>query len=127
VEAGRPAWGRDIDDTTLTQEANLDELQAISYEKGCYTGQETVARVHFRGHVNRYLRGLVLERDDVPPGAALWLSDKQVGDVRSVVISPRLGPIALGMVRREVPAGERLEIRMDGRNANATVVKLPFA
>jgi folate-binding protein YgfZ len=127
VEAGRPAWGRDIDDTTLTQEANLDELQAISYEKGCYTGQETVARVHFRGHVNRFLRGLVLERDDVPSGAALWSSDKQVGDIRSVVISPRLGPIALGMVRREVPAGERLEIRMDGRTANATVVQLPFA
>lgn len=127
VEAGRPAWGRDIDDTTLAQEANLDELQAISYEKGCYTGQETVARVHFRGHVNRMLRGLVLQRGDVPPRTTLWSGDKEVGDVRSVVISPRLGPIALAMVRREVPVGQRLELRVDGETIGATVVELPFA
>lgn len=127
VEAGRPAWGRDIDDTTLAQEANLDALQAISYEKGCYTGQETVARVHFRGHVNRSLRGLVLEQGDVPPRTALWSGEKEVGDVRSVVASPRLGPIGLAMVRREVPAGERLEMRLDGATVGATVVQLPFA
>ena len=58
VEAGRPEWGIDIDDTTIPQEANFDELDAISYTKGCYIGQEVVARVHFRGHVNRHLRGL---------------------------------------------------------------------
>jgi folate-binding protein YgfZ len=127
IEAGRPAWGRDIDDTTLAQEANLDELHAISYDKGCYTGQETVARVHFRGHVNRLLRGLVLDRDDVPTGAALWSGDRQVGDVRSVVTSPRLGPIALAIVRREVPVDERLEVRSEGHPAIATVVQLPFA
>jgi len=127
VEAGRPAWGRDIDDTTLAQEANMDALQAISYDKGCYTGQETVARVHFRGHVNRSLRGLILDRKDVPTGAALWAGDKQVGDVRSVVISPRLGPIALAMVRREVADDARLEIRHGGGSAHATVVQLPFA
>lgn len=127
VEAGRPAWGRDIDDTTLAQEANLDELQAISYDKGCYTGQETVARVHFRGHVNRMLRGLVLQRGDVPPRTALWSGDKEVGDVRSVVTSPRRGQIALAMVRREVPVGQRLELRVDGETIGATVVELPFA
>lgn len=127
VEAGRPAWGRDIDETTLAQEANLDELQAISYEKGCYTGQETVARVHFRGHVNRLLRGLVLERSDVPSRSALWSGEKEVGDVRSIVTSPRRGPIALAMVRREVPVGERLELRVDGETIGATVVQLPFA
>src|SRR6266550_5607381 len=58
IESGRPQWGVDMDDSTLPQEANFDELGAISYTKGCYIGQETVARVHFRGHVNRFLRRL---------------------------------------------------------------------
>ena len=58
VEAGRPEWGIDMDDATIPQEANFDELGGISYTKGCYTGQEVVARVHFRGHVNRTIRGL---------------------------------------------------------------------
>ena len=57
IEAGRPEWGLDMDDSTLAQEANLETLNAISFTKGCYTGQETVARIHFRGHVNRCLRG----------------------------------------------------------------------
>jgi folate-binding protein YgfZ len=137
VEAGYPEWGVDIDDTTIPQEANLDELGAISYTKGCYTGQEVVARVHFRGHVNRHLRGLLL--DDAPDGpplparAALHGDEgAAVGDVRSVVRSPRLGPIALGMVRREVAPGAALEARWtdaDGRAhaRGATVVALPFA
>ena len=58
VESGRPVWGVDMDDNTIPQEANLDTTGAISFTKGCYTGQETVARLHFRGHVNRRLRGL---------------------------------------------------------------------
>ena len=58
VEAGRPEWGIDMDDNTIPQEANFDALHAISYTKGCYVGQETVARVHFRGHVNKHLRGV---------------------------------------------------------------------
>ena len=67
IEAGRPEWGIDIDESTIPQEANLDELHAISYTKGCYTGQETVARVHFRGHVNRHLRGLTYPGHDAAP------------------------------------------------------------
>ena len=126
VEAGRPEWGRDMDDSTLAQEAGMEALGAISYEKGCYTGQETVARLHFRGHVNRFLRGLVLDRADVPGSAALWTAEKQVGDVRSVVNSPRLGPIALAMVRREVPPGDELEARFGDHSARAGVVELPF-
>ena len=70
IEAGRPEWGIDMDDTTLPQEANLEELQAISYTKGCYTGQETVARVHFRGHVNRHLRSLRFVARETPPTGA---------------------------------------------------------
>ena len=114
VEAGYPEWGLDIDDGTIPQEANLDELRAISYTKGCYTGQEVVARVHFRGHVNRHLRGLAYppEGSVVPRGAQLLdESGKVVGDVRTSALSPRLGGVALGMVRREVPLGATLVAR----------------
>jgi folate-binding protein YgfZ len=128
VEGGRPEWGLDMDDATIPQEANLDELHAISYTKGCYTGQEVVARVHFRGHVNRHLRGLLFADGGTPrSGATLHLPDgKAVGDVRSVVLSPRLGTIALGMVRREVEPGTALTARWDGGEARADVVRLPF-
>jgi folate-binding protein YgfZ len=113
VEGGRPEWGVDIDDSTIPQEANFDELHAISYTKGCYTGQEVVARVHFRGHVNRHLRGILFdEASMLPPRAALFDSTgKAVGDVRTALLSPRLGGIALAMVRREVPIGATLVAR----------------
>jgi folate-binding protein YgfZ len=114
VEAGYPEWGLDVDDGTLPQEANLDELKAISYTKGCYTGQEVVARVHFRGHVNRHLRGLAYPPDGgpIPRGAQLVdESGKVVGDVRTSMLSPRLGGVALAMVRREVELGALLMAR----------------
>ena len=113
VEAGRPEWGIDIDDNTIPQEANFDELHAISYTKGCYVGQETVARVHFRGHVNKHLRGVrATGMDPLHSGATLHdESGNQVGDVRSAVRSPRLGAIALAMIRREVEAGATLVAR----------------
>ena len=128
VEAGRPEWGIDIDDTTIPQEANLDDLDAISYTKGCYTGQETVARVHFRGHVNKHLRGLMFEGEDPAPRTAA-LGDsagKNVGDVRSGVSSPRLGAIALAMVRREVETGATLTATWAGGSREARLVRLPF-
>jgi folate-binding protein YgfZ len=108
VAAGVPALGRDMDEGTLVQEANLDGLGAVSFTKGCYTGQETVARVHFRGHVNRHLRRLrpVDGRSPVPAGA--WLVDtegKRVGAVTSAAWHPQRGPMALGMVRRELSPG----------------------
>ncbi len=143
VEAGRPEWGIDMDDTTIPQEANLEQLDAISYTKGCYTGQEVVARVHFRGHVNRTMRGLRASGTTPPPTGAS-LSDatgKAAGDVRSSLTSPRLGGIALGMVRREVENGAKLlarwgaaagEIPDAGGDVGAgemevDVVALPFA
>ena len=113
VEAGRPEWGLDIDDNTIPQEANFDELHAISYTKGCYVGQETVARVHFRGHVNKHLRGVHAAGLDAPPTGATLHDDQglQVGDVRTAVRSPRLGGIALAMIRREVTPGASLLAR----------------
>lgn len=128
VEAGTPEWGIDIDDSTIPQEANFDELHAISYTKGCYVGQETVARVHFRGHVNRHLRGLRILGATPPPRTQLSDGDRKVvGDVRSAVISPRLGGIAIGMVRREVPLGTTLRASWEGGEAQLDVVALPFA
>lgn len=128
VEAGRPEWGLEMDETTIPQEANFDELHAISYTKGCYVGQEVVARVHFRGHVNRHLRGLLMGEPDPPPQHAVIVDDagRQVGEVRSSVISPRLGAIAIAMVRREVAPDATVTVQWDGREVRADVVALPF-
>jgi tRNA-modifying protein YgfZ len=136
VEAGRPEWGVDMDDNTIPQEANFDALHAISYTKGCYVGQETVARVHFRGHVNKHLRGVrAAGMDPIHFGATLHdESGTQVGDVRSAVRSPRLGAIALAMIRREVEPGAALIARSPGEGEDATpvdrrvdVAALPFS
>jgi folate-binding protein YgfZ len=128
IEAGRPEWGLDVDDTTIPQEANMDDLHAISYTKGCYTGQEVVARVHFRGHVNRHLRGLrTTHEEPLPHGAQLVDENGRVlGDVRSAVLSPRLGNLALAMVRREVAAGTTVRAAWEGGGADVTVWPLPF-
>jgi folate-binding protein YgfZ len=108
VVAGVPALGRDMDEGTLVQEANLDVLGAVSFTKGCYTGQETVARVHFRGHVNRHLRRLRPVDGGSPVPAGAWLVDaegKRVGAVTSAAWHPQRGPVGLGMVRRELLPG----------------------
>lgn len=134
IEAGHPEWGVDIDETTIPQEANFDDLHAISYTKGCYTGQEVVARIHFRGHVNRHLRGIAYPPDGrpIPQYAELVTEDgKVVGDVRSSTISPRLGGVAIGMVRREIELGATLHARWTGDDGpeerGVTVSTLPFA
>jgi folate-binding protein YgfZ len=116
IEAGWPEWGIDMNDSTIPQEANFDELGAISYTKGCYTGQETVARVHFRGHVNKFLRRLHFVSAAVPPMNAELVDDSGavVGDIRSVALSPRQGGVAIAMVRREVAPGTTLHARWDG-------------
>jgi folate-binding protein YgfZ len=128
IEAGRPLWGIDMDDSTLPQEANLEALNAISYTKGCYTGQETVARLHFRGHVNKRIVGLRIDGSAVPVrGAALvGPEEKEVGEVRSAVMSPRFGPIALAMIRREINIGDSVALAIDGADTRATVSALPF-
>ena len=125
VEAGRPMWGLDMDESTLAQEANFDALDGISYTKGCYTGQETVARVHFRGHVNRCLRG-VRSAVAIPAGAELFDGEKPAGTMKSSVVSPRLGPIGLAMLRREVETGAEVTARWEGGEGAARVRELPF-
>jgi len=123
IESGRPQWGIDMDESTLPQEANFDELGAISYTKGCYIGQETVARVHFRGHVNRFLRRLRFVTRPAPPRGATLMDEtgKAIGDVRSVALSPRYGGVGLGMVRREIPPGTTLQAKWDGGECSVQI------
>ena len=124
VEAGLPEWGIEMDADTLAQEAALDELDAISFSKGCYTGQEVVARIHFRGHVNKLLRRLAA---DAPVAAGARVLDgggSEVGEVRSSVVSPTRGPLAIAMVRREVPVGSEVQLRDADRLIRARVEPL---
>jgi folate-binding protein YgfZ len=108
VEAGVPRWGRELDDRILPAEAGLDATH-INFGKGCYPGQEPIARLHYRGKANRALR--VLELADVPPyDAELVHEGKVVGRVTSAVRRPDGSVVALGYVRVEVPDDARLEL-----------------
>jgi folate-binding protein YgfZ len=121
VESGRPRYGVELDDSVIPQEADLNE-RAVSFTKGCYVGQETVARLHYKGKPNRHLRGLRLSAP-TPAGTPLTLGDREVGQLASSVVSPRLGPIGLALLRREAGPGDELR----AGDAVATVVELPFA
>lgn len=123
VERGRPRYGVDIDDSTIPQEAGLNE-RAVSFTKGCYVGQETVARLYYKGKPNRLLRGLHLS-EPVAPGAALKLGEREVGTLTSTALSPMLGPIGLAIVRVQAEPGSTLLV--DGHAATAVVTELPFA
>ena len=112
IEALTPRVGREIDDRVLPAEAGLEE-RAISFTKGCYPGQEPVARLHYRGHANRELRVLEIEGDELPEyDAPLTAGDAVVGRVTSAVRAPGGTIVALGYVRREVPVDA--ELRVDG-------------
>jgi len=123
IERGRPRYGIDLDDTVIPQEAGLNE-RAVSFTKGCYVGQETVARLHYKGRPNRHLRGLRLSAP-VDTGEQLMLGERAVGRVGSFASSPRLGPIALALLRREAQPGASVAVGEHG--ASAEVVELPFA
>jgi folate-binding protein YgfZ len=121
IESGRPRLGIDMDAETMPQEAGINE-RAVDFEKGCYVGQETVARLHWRGKPNRHLRGLRLS-EPVERRTEILLGDKVVGRISSVCVSPRFGPIALALVRREAAPGDTVRAGA----AEAEVVELPFA
>jgi folate-binding protein YgfZ len=123
VESGRPSLGAELDESVIPQEAGLNE-RAVSFTKGCYVGQETVARLFYRGKPNRTLRGLRLS-GDASTGDPLQLGEREVGRLASVARSPDHGPIALAFVRREAAAGDVLAVGADG--VTATVVELPFS
>jgi tRNA-modifying protein YgfZ len=122
VESGRPRFGREMTSATIPQEAGIDE-RAVSFTKGCYIGQETVARLHYRGKPNRHLRGLRLQAP-VTDGDEIRFGEREVGRVGTAVLSPAHGPIALAIVRREAAPGARVEI---GESAvTAEVIDPPF-
>ena len=122
IEAGRPRFGAEMGTATMPAEAGIVE-GAVSFTKGCYIGQETVARLHYKGKPNRHLRGL---RFSAPaaPGEPLRLGEKEVGTVGSAAISPALGPVGLAILRREAEPGATVAVGEDG--VTAEVVALPF-
>lgn len=119
-------WARagvEIDAKTLPQEVRFDDLDGVSYTKGCYTGQETVARVHFRGHANRWLCGLSWNSAPQPTQPDVVRGGKTVGRVTSIACLPStVGWIGLGIVRREVQPGEPVV----AAGEEAEVARLPF-
>jgi folate-binding protein YgfZ len=121
VEHGRPRYGIDLDDTVIPQEGGLNE-RAVSFTKGCYVGQETVARLYYRGKPNRRLMGLRLSQT-AAAGDELSFEGRIVGRLSSVAPSPRFGPIGLALVRREAPPGSTVAV---GDAVTAEVSELPF-
>jgi folate-binding Fe-S cluster repair protein YgfZ len=107
----------------IPQEAGLNG-RAVSFSKGCYVGQETVARLYYRGKPNRHLRGLRCS-GPVQSGDAVRLGERTVGQIGSAVQSPRLGSIGLGLLRREATPGSEVQVGADG--VSAEVVELPFS
>jgi folate-binding protein YgfZ len=122
IESGRPRFGAEMGTETMPAEAGIVE-DAISFTKGCYIGQETVARLHYKGRPNRHLRGLRLSAP-AEPGAPLRLGVKEVGRLGSAGVSPALGPIGLAILRREADPGAELAVGEDGVTAEVTA--LPF-
>jgi tRNA-modifying protein YgfZ len=121
VEAGLPEFGTDFDASSMPAEAGLEE-RAISFSKGCYPGQEPVARLHYRGHANRGLRGLRYAGQTPPPGTPVALDGREVGRTGSAAVSERFGAIGLAVLRRQVADGAQVDA-----GGAATVTALPFA
>jgi folate-binding protein YgfZ len=122
IEAGEPVMGVDVDEKTIPQETGLVR-DAVSFTKGCYLGQELVARIDTRGRVNRHLRGLLLSQPTAP-AAVVAVGDEQVGSVSSVAWSERFSAnVGLALLKRTVLAGEKVQVA-DG---TGLVVELPFA
>jgi tRNA-modifying protein YgfZ len=122
VESGRPRYGAEMTEATIPAEAGINE-RAVSFTKGCYIGQETVARLHYKGKPNRHLRGLRLS-SPAARGDAIRLGEREVGVVGTACISPVHGPIGLAIVRREAAPGDRVEVGEGG--ATAEIVEPPF-
>ncbi len=123
IVTGWPRLGSEIDDKTLPQEVLFDELGGISYSKGCYTGQETVARLHFRGHVNKRIVGLRWDRKPDVSAKRILLDNRDVGRVSSTAwLGSSNGYVGLGMVHKDVGLGEGVI----AGGVSACVVGLPF-
>jgi folate-binding protein YgfZ len=123
IESGRPRFLHDVGTDTIPQEAGLND-RAVSFTKGCYVGQETVARLHYKGKPNRHLRGLRLS-EPVQHGDEIRLGERVVGEVGSAAVSPVHGPIALAVVRREAEPGAT--VKVGPQAVDAEVAEVPFS
>ncbi len=121
VESGRPRFGREMTTATIPQEAGIND-RAIDFGKGCYIGQETVARLHYKGKPNRHLRGLRLSAA-AAAGEPVRLGERELGTIGTAVLSPAHGPIALAILRREAEPGATVSV---GEGIEAELVPLPF-
>ena len=128
IEAGQPRYGFDMDESNVVTESNLDD--AISYTKGCYIGQEIIARIKYRGHVAKKLMGLNFDRAVKLEDAAKIRSvdDKEIGRITSATLSPYLGrTIALGYVKYDyIAPGTEVKIASEAQEFAARVAELPF-
>jgi aminomethyltransferase len=127
IEAGLPLYGPDIDSETRVLDTGLGE-SIVSFDKGCFPGQEIVARIKSRGEVSRKLMGLIFEKNvAIAPGDTVTERDKQVGTLRSVTESPQFdAPIALAYLAKRIRAGREYAFAINGAAAPARVVELPF-
>ena len=127
IEAGVPQYGAELSDSIIPLEAELEN--ALDFEKGCYIGQEIVARMKYRGHPNRLLRGFKIGHD-IPPeqGSPIFSGEKEVGWITSAIYSPTLGEtIGMGYVRTAfTDSNSKVEVETSAGRVNATVVLLPF-
>jgi folate-binding protein YgfZ len=121
VEAGIPRFGREMTTRTIPQEAGIND-RAVDFAKGCYIGQETVARLHYKGKPNRHLRGLRLAAP-AADGDQVRLGERELGAIGTAVLSPARGPLALAILRREAVPGATVEV---GESNSAEVAELPF-
>lgn len=127
IEAGIPAYGIDVDENNMMLETGLSE--AVSFSKGCYTGQEAVAMATYRGHISKKLSGLVFSENQIPsPGSAISKDGKQIGHITSSVKSPSLEKvIALGFIKYGFfEPGNIVEVESGSLSLTAEIVELPF-
>lgn len=125
VERGRPRFGFDMSSVNMPAEAGIVE-RAVSFTKGCYIGQEPVARLHYKGRPNRHLRGLKPD-GPVSQGDPVRLGERELGQVGTAVLSPASGRIALAILRKEAEPGVSVTIDSDQGEVSAEVIELPFS
>jgi folate-binding protein YgfZ len=124
VESGRPRFGHDMTEASMPAEAGI-VTRSVDFTKGCYIGQEPVARLHYRGKPNRHLRGLRL-KSSVEPGSAVWLGDRELGSIGTAVLSPASGQIGMAILRKEAEPGATVTVESARGPVEAEVVELPF-
>ena len=124
VESGRPRFGQDMTEASMPAEAGIVE-QAVNFTKGCYIGQEPVARLHYRGKPNRHLRGLRF-KGPVETGSSVHLGERELGAVGTAVLSPATGSIGMAILRKEAEPGATVTVEGPKGTIEAEVVELPF-